>query len=63
MIRKAVWIDCEAEAGGDDYGCEGQVPQHLGCDSVAEARRMARRDGWKRSGGRDICPPCWGAGK
>ena len=56
MIRKAMWVECDAcgqEVGSSDYGCTDAV----------SARHAARQEGAHRSRGRDICEDCWKQGE
>lgn len=55
-----------------DVFCDGVSPSGNRCacwadnasstTSAADARKRAKADGWKRRGGRDLCPLCAEAG-
>ena len=44
----------------DNEGCNNQV--RCDTDSVIELRKAAKKDGWSRENGRDICWKCNGHG-
>jgi len=54
MQRIKVTVSC------DRHGCANQSVA-IGPNAVA-ARRMATRDGWHSSAGKDICPVDWNSG-
>lgn len=55
MIVKIASVFCDAN-GPDCHSWIGQE------DSGAAARKVARRAGWKRVDGRDLCPACQNEG-
>ena len=44
----------------DGKDCDDHEPYDESCQSVGEARDIARAEGWRVSlpGGRDLCPDC-----
>lgn len=49
---KAVWINC------DECGDPSNVEVGGAADNVRDARDDARRQGWVRRAGRDLCEHC-----
>lgn len=56
---RAVWIRCDACPELE----QAQVPDSNYCDDRQQAEVQAKRSGWHRSKGRDICPECWKKGR
>ncbi|MEU0940391.1 hypothetical protein [Embleya sp. NPDC005971] len=55
-IVRAVVVECDIPDCDAATEWDARIPD---ATTAAEARRIARRDGWHRIRHGDICPDCW----